>query len=103
MIKSRCSLLFIGAPCFSQGGCDLNKPYDNDRKSNRNEILQALTLFSQLGIRLAATVFVGVLIGKYLDRLLGTAPWLLLIFSLLGAAAAMKVLFDFVNKEEQKP
>jgi ATP synthase protein I len=81
----------------------LNKPYDNDRKSNRNEILQALTLFSQLGIRLAATVFVGVLIGKYLDRLLGTAPWLLLIFSLLGAAAAMKVLFDFVNKEEQKP
>ncbi|MGI6562578.1 MAG: AtpZ/AtpI family protein [Clostridia bacterium] len=81
----------------------MNKPYDNDRKSNRNEILQALTLFSQLGIRLAATVFVGVLIGKYLDRLLGTAPWLLLIFSLLGAAAAMKVLFDFVNKEEQKP
>lgn len=65
--------------------------------------IQGLTLFSQLGIRLAATVFVGVLIGKYLDRLLGTAPWLLLIFSLLGAAAAMKVLFDFVNKEEQKP
>ena len=79
----------------------MNKPYDNDRKSNRNEILQALTLFSQLGIRLAATVFVGVLIGKYLDRLLGTAPWLLLIFSLLGAAAAMKVLLTSLTKKNR--
>ncbi|NLN53511.1 MAG: hypothetical protein GX150_04315, partial [Firmicutes bacterium] len=36
---------------------------------------------------MAATIFVGVLLGRFLDSLLGTSPWLLLIFSLLGAGA----------------
>ncbi|HBT64732.1 MAG TPA: hypothetical protein DEB10_08755 [Ruminococcaceae bacterium] len=43
---------------------------------------------------MAASVLVGVLLGKYLDGLLGTTPWLLLISSLLGAGAAIKVLFN---------
>jgi F0F1-type ATP synthase assembly protein I len=33
-----------------------------------------------------------------LDSLLGTAPWLLLVFSLLGAAAAFKSLIDMAKR-----
>jgi len=43
---------------------------------------------------MAASVLVGVLLGKYLDGLLDTTPWLLLIFSLLGVGAAIKSLFN---------
>ncbi len=62
------------------------------------EFLRALTFFSQVGITMAACVLIGVLLGKFLDGLLGTSPWLLLVFSLLGAAAAFKAMFDLGNK-----
>jgi ATP synthase protein I len=43
---------------------------------------------------MAASVLVGVLLGKYLDGLFGASPWFLLVFSLLGAGAAIKALFN---------
>jgi ATP synthase protein I len=39
-----------------------------------------------------------VLVGRFLDSLFGTGPWLLLIFSFLGVGAAVKSLFD-MSKE----
>ena len=44
---------------------------------------------------MAASVLIGVLLGKYLDLLFGTAPWLGLVFSLFGAGAAIKLVFSF--------
>ncbi|NLJ57354.1 MAG: AtpZ/AtpI family protein [Tissierellia bacterium] len=49
---------------------------------------------------MAASILVGVLLGKYLDGLLGTRPWLLLIFSLLGVGASIKVLFNISNDKK---
>lgn len=69
------------------------KPGKDDKQSNR-ELRRALSFFSQVGITMAACVFIGVFIGRFLDNLLATTPWLLLLFSFLGAAAAFKVLFD---------
>jgi ATP synthase protein I len=51
-----------------------------------------------MGLMVAACLLVGVLLGRFLDGLLGTSPWLLIIFSLLGAAAAFKSLFDFADR-----
>ncbi len=66
-----------------------------DRENKQTQgLLRALSFFSQIGITMAACVLIGVFIGRFLDNLLGTAPWLLLLFSLLGAAAALKALFD---------
>ncbi len=48
---------------------------------------------------MAAAVLMGVLLGRYLDRLFGTAPWLGLVFSLLGAGAAIKLVFSFADFE----
>lgn len=73
----------------------------NDKKRPKSgETLQALTQISQMGITMAAAVFIGVFIGKYLDRFLGTGPWLLLFFSLVGAGAAIKVLFNMSGNKK---
>jgi ATP synthase protein I len=43
----------------------------------------------RVGTDLVAGVAVGVVIGWGLDRWLGTTPWLLLVFFVLGAAAGI--------------
>jgi len=53
---------------------------------------------SRIAITILACVAVGIVLGVYLDRLLGTSPWLLLVFTLLGIAAAFKSIFDFAKK-----
>ncbi len=41
----------------------------------------------RLGVELVAALIIGVAIGYFLDRWLGTKPWLMLVFFLLGSAA----------------
>ena len=67
-------------------------------KGQRNEFMQALALLSQIGITIIACVAVGIFLGWQLDRLFGSSPWLLLVFSLLGVLAAFKSIFDFAKK-----
>ena len=43
----------------------------------------------RIGVELVASLVIGVGVGWGLDHLLGTSPWLLLVFFLLGAAAGM--------------
>jgi ATP synthase protein I len=49
---------------------------------------------------MAALVFIGVLLGKHLDGFFGTSPWLLLLFSLLGAGAAFMALFNLFEGKQ---
>ncbi len=75
----------------------MSKEHNNKKRRKNSEILfSAFAYFSQVGVTMAATILVGVLLGKYLDRWLGTEPWLLLICSLLGLGAAIRSLLkDF--------
>lgn len=73
---------------------------NKEKKAKTSQALRALAYFTQIGVTLAANVLVGVFLGKYLDGLLGTAPWLLLLFSLLGVGAAFKSIFD-ITKEKR--
>ena len=69
--------------------------HNNGKRAKRSETLRALAQLSNIGITMAASVLLGVLLGKWLDSLLNTSPWMLLLFSLLGAGAAFKHLYDF--------
>ena len=60
-------------------------------------MLKTLARVSYLGIRIAVCILFGVLLGRYLDRLFGTFPGLLLVCSLLGAGAAFKIIFDIMK------
>jgi ATP synthase protein I len=58
------------------------------------------------GMRLSAELLAGVLLGLGvgwgLDRWLGTAPWLLLVFLLLGTAAGILNVIRSGNKPDAK-
>jgi len=69
-----------------------------DNKGQGNEFAKALAMLSQIGVTIIACVAVGIFLGWFLDRLLGTAPWMILLFTLLGIAAAFKSIFDFAKK-----
>lgn len=43
----------------------------------------------RVGVELVSAMAVALLIGFWLDRWLGTAPWLLVVFILLGGAAGV--------------
>jgi len=69
-----------------------------DDKGGAKEFARALSVLSQIGITIISCIGVGIFIGWLLDNWLGTAPWLLLVFTLLGIAAAFKSIFDFAKK-----
>ena len=51
---------------------------------------------------MASCILIGVFIGIGLDRLTGSSPAFLIVFSLIGAVAAFKVMFDLTMKGEKK-
>jgi len=69
------------------------------QKQRRKGLLHALSFSSQVGITMAACVIIGVFLGRFLDDLFHTAPWFLLVFSLLGAAASFKTLFNLARRK----
>ena len=70
----------------------------DDNKPNQNEFMRAFAFFLQISVTIIACVAIGIFIGWLLDRLLGTTPWLLMVFSFAGAAAAFKSIFEFAKK-----
>ena len=71
----------------------------SEQKGKKNKsVIDVLSFSSQMGFTMAACVFIGVFLGRYLDNVLGTQPWLLLFFSLLGVAAAFRVIFKLAGE-----
>jgi ATP synthase protein I len=44
---------------------------------------------TSLGLMLPSSIAVGLLIGYFLDKILGTRPWFLLIFLFFGTASGL--------------
>lgn len=74
----------------------------HDNQKVRNETARALAQFSHIGVVVAASIFISVMIGRFLDRQLGTSPWLLLLFSILGVGAAFKSLIDISSPKKRQ-
>lgn len=60
-----------------------------------------LLKFSAVGIEMAVATFIGWLIGHWLDLQLGTDPWLMLLFLLLGVAAGFKGVFRAAREAQE--
>ena len=56
----------------------------------------------RVGVDLVSGIVVGVLIGLALDRWLGTGPWLMLVFFLLGSAAGISNVMRTARKLESE-
>jgi len=49
--------------------------------------------FSTIGLEMGFAVIIGLLVGQALDKWLGTEPWLLLVFTLMGVFAGFRSLY----------
>lgn len=75
---------------------NVNKSEDENKKKRDDHrfIMKALAQFTQLGITMISCIIIGLVIGKFFDWLLGTTPWLMVLFMFVGSGAAIKVLYD---------
>ena len=62
---------------------------------------KALGELSSIGLVLVVATVIGLVGGYYLDRWLGTSPWLLLLGLVLGIAAGFVNLFRSVTRAER--
>ena len=69
-----------------------------DEKPRRPD-LRRLAELSSIALILPSSIAVGLFLGYLLDRWLGTAPWLLLIFTVLGIVSGLLSLFRALKKE----
>jgi len=67
---------------------------DNDTK----KMIKTLGYVSTVGLSMAFAIGIGAVVGHYLDKIFGTAPWLLLIFLGFGIAAAFRNLYIMYKK-----
>ena len=61
-----------------------------------------LAELSSIGLMLPSSIIVGLLIGYFLDRWLGTKPWLLLAFTVLGVISGLLSLFRALKKYDRE-
>jgi ATP synthase protein I len=69
---------------------------------DKRELYRSLGFLSSLGISMVAATFIGLAMGYYLDRWLGTNPWFTLIFLAFGIAAGFRNIFILANRELER-
>ncbi len=62
-------------------------------RQDRKAFFRELAKYSALGLEMALSVVIGMGIGYYLDRWLGTGPWLMIVWIGFGFAAGVRSLY----------
>ncbi len=63
-----------------------------DKKKDMS-IASALGLITQIGLNMVITIGMSLFLGKFLDSIFKTSPWLLIVFTILGVLAAFRNMF----------
>ncbi|VAX22255.1 ATP synthase protein I [hydrothermal vent metagenome] len=72
-------------------------PDDKDGKE-QYETYKNIYLIGTVGIQIVVSILIGFGIGLALDRWLGTAPWLMLLFIIFGVAAGFLNVYREATK-----
>ena len=67
--------------------------------SKEKPLLKQLLDASTVGIQLVLSTFVGFGMGYFLDKFLGTSPWLTAIFLILGIVAGFRELLRVARRQ----
>ncbi len=60
--------------------------------------LTGVAFLASSGIALVLTTLMGLGVGLYLDGKLGTGPWLMVAFLIIGVAAGFRNIFYLIKK-----
>src|SRR4030065_2262607 len=79
-------------------------------KQDRRALFRELGRYSALWLELAVSVIIGLAVGYYLDKWLGTGPWMTVAWIGIGFAAGIRSLYraalpsgkDLEKDEEDK-
>lgn len=77
-----CTIRVCRVLYFLNKGAVLIKQQDEHKPSKNSKTFRTLSYFSHIGVTMAASVLIGVLLSKTLDGLFGTSPWMLLLFTI---------------------
>ncbi len=65
---------------------------------DKRQLMKSLSFLSSLGISMVAASFIGLFIGIYLDKWLGTSPWMTLIWLGIGIASGFRNIFILTRR-----
>jgi ATP synthase protein I len=65
---------------------------------DNRQLMRSLSFLSSLGISMVASSFIGLFIGYYLDKWLGTSPWMTLIWLGIGIASGFRNIFILTRR-----
>jgi F0F1-type ATP synthase assembly protein I len=74
-------------------GTPVGTPLGPSGQGGSNERGTSVGEYAGLGLQFAASIIVFLYLGQWLDRRLGTAPWLLLISVFVGAGASFYSMY----------
>lgn len=66
---------------------------------DKRQLFKALGFLSSVGISMVAATFIGLAMGYYLDKWLGTSPWMTLIFLGFGIVSGFRNIYILTNRE----
>lgn len=55
-----------------------------------------------IGLQLVSATFIGLAMGYFLDQWLGTSPWLLIVFLLLGISAGFRDVYREAKRIQRR-
>ncbi|MBD3414024.1 MAG: hypothetical protein GF421_06310 [Candidatus Aminicenantes bacterium] len=75
----------------------MQKKQEPSKKENTRKIIE----LSSIGLALPSSIAIGLFAGYFLDKRLGTHPWLLIIFLFFGIASGIISLIRGINKYKE--
>lgn len=71
-------------------------------EKNSSNTLAGVGRYLTISTNMVAAIIFGYAAGHYLDKWLGTDPWLTVVFFLLGVATGIKMTYDEVIGREER-
>ncbi len=71
---------------------------DDDRGAQKRLMARGVGMYGTLGLEMVLSTLIGYWFGEWLDGVLGTAPWLTILFLIVGVAAGLKRLVVVVQR-----
>lgn len=73
-----------------------------NKKKNKKSVYTTVADVGTMGMHMVACTFIGMGMGYYLDKWLGTKPWMLVIFLILGIVAGFRNLIQEAMRMQKR-